>query len=70
MRSNSVKSSVFALVLALTLSTASPLLAAARQTRERDRSPIERIVVFIKRLIGAQPHDGIIPPHPDPEENH
>lgn len=70
MRSNSVKSSVFALVLALMLSTASPLLAAVRQTRERDRGPIERIVVFIKRLIGATPNDGIIIPHPDPEEHH
>jgi hypothetical protein len=67
MRSYSVKSSALALALVLTLSAASPLLAAGRQTRDRERGfgPLARIVLFVKRLIGAVPNDGIMPPHPD-----
>jgi len=68
MRSFSVKSSAFALIVALTLTTTSAF-AAGRQTRDRDRSwgPIDRVIQVVKRIIGAEPHDGIMPPIPAPQ---
>jgi hypothetical protein len=69
MRPFSIKSFASALVIALTITATTPVFAAARQNRERDRhwGPIERIVQVIKRLIGATPDDLIVPPQPAPD---